>query len=69
MNASRRRLIDLLKPTNTCPECEGDGFIVVGMKAGFSVRNMEITADDDTRTCPNCEGFGVVEPVEVDHDE
>jgi hypothetical protein len=38
-----------------CPECEGEGFIVTGMKAGFNTRTMEVTAEDDGHHCPLCE--------------
>lgn len=37
-----------------CETCEGEGFIVTGSKAGFSVKNMEITMEDDGHFCPEC---------------
>lgn len=37
-----------------CETCEGEGFIVTGIKVGFNVKNMEVTADDDGYCCPEC---------------
>lgn len=49
-----------------CEECEGSGEIFFGMKPGFNVKNMEITADDDTRMCSSCEGMGLIESEETE---
>lgn len=38
-----------------CETCEGSGFIVTGVKAGFDIVNMEVTCEDDGYNCPECE--------------
>lgn len=37
-----------------CETCEGEGFIHTGSRAGFNVKNMEVTMEDDLHKCPNC---------------
>ena len=37
-----------------CETCNGEGFIVTGCKAGFDVKNMEVTIKDDGYFCPEC---------------
>jgi RecJ-like exonuclease len=37
-----------------CPECEGDGFIVTGTRAGFNPWTFEITDEDDGHYCSLC---------------
>lgn len=37
-----------------CETCEGDGFIHTGHKAGFNVKNMEVTMGDSGYSCPDC---------------
>jgi DnaJ-class molecular chaperone len=39
---------------DSCETCEGEGFIVTGQKAGFSVKRMEVTMEDDGHRCPEC---------------
>lgn len=37
-----------------CKVCDGDGILITGMKAGFNVKNMEVTMEDDGHKCPEC---------------
>ena len=44
----------ILKVYSDCETCKGEGFIFTGMKAGFNVKSMEVTAEDDGYDCPEC---------------
>jgi RecJ-like exonuclease len=37
-----------------CKTCEGEGFIITGYKAGFNVKNMEVTMKNSGYACPSC---------------
>jgi RecJ-like exonuclease len=46
-----------------CPRCEGDGYFITGLEAGFNSRTMEVYPVEVKQGCSHCDCKGQVDAV------